>query len=128
VADRFAFFLIVFSFVAAGGLRVDFRIGEGTMLERIVSVQSEYVKIAETDDIYRTPAMSVTFDSFRRYRGKRGTFYLVDLSRKGKFFDAFVYEEMVVECDTDDIGIALADRKRKASCWRPGSSAWICRE
>jgi hypothetical protein len=112
VANRIALFLIFLSFFSEGEkIRIDFDVKVGNIIERVISKKNEYFRPVKSKEIYRVEGESAIFDSYRKYHGKNGTFYLLDLSRKGKYFDALSFDELLIECDAEKKEIALADRE-----------------
>jgi len=58
------------------------------------------------------------FRTYRKYQGRTGTFYLFDLERNGRFFNALLYRSLQVEGVSGSWHVALADwrmAKREAN-------------
>ena len=117
VANRLVRVFLIFSVVLWSlEIRIpeDFSVREGAMIERVVygdGKGSEVILPVKEETFYRGRYPAMHFKKFRKYSSKYGDFYLIDLSRDGKFFDALGYDTLEVHAQVDRFRVALADQK-----------------
>ena len=106
----FLLMLLLFSPLRAGeALRIPFEVHEGQRIERVITRGRESIRPAGEKGFYRGNLPEALFTEARRFRGKHGSFYLLDLSREGKPFDALPYDELQIDTDARIFRVALAD-------------------
>jgi len=90
--------------------KVPFALHEGERIERVITRSGESIRSAGgKEGFYRGRLPEILFGNARRFRGRHGSFYLLDLSRKGKPLDALPYDELQIDTDAEIFRVALAD-------------------
>jgi len=109
---RAALFLILILLSPSKGgeaLKIPFTVQEGQQIERVITRHRESIRPAGEKGFYRGSLPEALFTEARRFRGRHGSFYLLDLSREGKPFDAIPYDELQIDTDARRFRVALAD-------------------
>ncbi len=90
--------------------KVPFAVHEGERIERVITRSGESIRPAgEKEGFYRGSLPEILFRNARRFRGRHGSFYLLDLSHEGKPLDALPYDQLLIDTDAKVFRVALAD-------------------
>ncbi len=106
------FLIFAISFLhlyASGAVPVYFSVQKDQKIEVVHSGKSRWIVPVKESFSYKGDFPETVFTKAKRYKGKYGAFYLIDLSKNAKFFDATAYDELEIETDAKNFKIALAD-------------------
>ncbi len=107
------FLILVFSFSLEGAklIKIPFALHKGQEIEVVSSNKSQWVTPVQKERFYRGDFPQAIFTKAKHFKGRYGSFYLIDLAKDNKAFDAISYDELEIESDAKHFNIALADKK-----------------
>jgi hypothetical protein len=101
--------LLLLSQLQAGGVTIPFPVHVGERIERVVLPTGQYFQRLEEGRSYLGDFPRMVFHNFHKFKGRFGTFYLIDLSKDGKYFDALPYDTLKLHTGLKHFRLALAD-------------------
>ncbi len=109
----FLIFISSFFFLLEGSelLKVPFISHNGDKIEVVSTANSKWIVPVQEDRFYRGDFPKMIFSKAKHFKGKYGSFYLIDLSKNHQKFDATAYNELDIDTDVKHFNIALADSK-----------------